>query len=111
VQQLPYTVCSASVFIAWQAAVEDLKIKAHTRYAFACAASAAGTAMCLAPPGWELVEGAEAITECQNGWYKADWNRNPVSRDLLRRMLLGCILFACPAGNDLSWHPKAIATS
>ncbi|KAF6261334.1 hypothetical protein COO60DRAFT_1699888 [Scenedesmus sp. NREL 46B-D3] len=38
---------------------------------------ATGTAMCLAPPGWELVDGAEFITECQNGWYKADWNRNP----------------------------------
>ncbi|WIA12314.1 hypothetical protein OEZ85_012370 [Tetradesmus obliquus] len=35
-----------------------------------------GVAMCLAPPGWELVDGAENITECQIGWYKADWNRN-----------------------------------
>lgn len=40
--------------------------------------------MCLAPPGWELVDGAENITECQIGWYKADWNRNLVSATQLQ---------------------------
>lgn len=38
---------------------------------------ATGLALCLAPPGWELKENADNITECAAGSYKADWNRNP----------------------------------
>lgn len=38
---------------------------------------ATGVAMCLAPPGFELVEGNATISECDIGWYKFDWNRNP----------------------------------
>ncbi|KAF8055660.1 Scube1 [Scenedesmus sp. PABB004] len=39
--------------------------------------TATGAALCMAPPGWELLDGASAITECAVGSYKADWNRNP----------------------------------
>ncbi|KAF8057859.1 Slbp [Scenedesmus sp. PABB004] len=39
--------------------------------------AATGAALCMAPPGWELKDGASAITECDVGSYKADWNRNP----------------------------------
>lgn len=35
-----------------------------------------GEALCLAPPGWELVDPAANITECPAGSYKVDWNRN-----------------------------------
>lgn len=35
-----------------------------------------GEALCLAPPGYELKAGAAAISECEPGAYKADWNRN-----------------------------------
>ncbi|WIA42320.1 hypothetical protein OEZ86_008334 [Tetradesmus obliquus] len=38
---------------------------------------ATGVAVCLAPPGFELVDGATIITACAAGSYKADWNRNP----------------------------------
>ena len=38
---------------------------------------ATGVAVCLAPPGFELVDGATNITACAAGSYKADWNRNP----------------------------------
>jgi hypothetical protein len=31
---------------------------------------AGGNAECLAPPGWELKEGAAIITECEPGFYK-----------------------------------------
>ncbi len=39
---------------------------------------ATGVALCLAPPGFELVGTGEndTITECAEDWYKADWNRN-----------------------------------
>jgi hypothetical protein len=37
---------------------------------------ATGPALCLAPPGFQLVAGAAAITKCPVGSYKADWNRN-----------------------------------
>lgn len=36
-----------------------------------------GLALCLAPPGYELKEGAESISECEPGYYKEGWNRNP----------------------------------
>eukprot|EP00775_Hariotina_reticulata_P003781 gene3781-4040_t len=35
-----------------------------------------GMGSCLAPPGFELKDGADAITECEIGFYKSDWNRN-----------------------------------
>lgn len=35
-----------------------------------------GEALCLAPPGYELQSGASVISECANGWFKVDWNRN-----------------------------------
>ncbi|WIA33742.1 hypothetical protein OEZ86_006857 [Tetradesmus obliquus] len=38
---------------------------------------AGGNAECLAPPGWELKEGAAVITECEPGFYKEGWNKNP----------------------------------
>jgi hypothetical protein len=38
---------------------------------------ATGVALCLAPPGFELIEGNPTITPCPEGSYKADWNRNP----------------------------------
>jgi hypothetical protein len=38
---------------------------------------ATGVALCLAPPGFELKDGATSITACEKGSYKADWNRNP----------------------------------
>ncbi|WIA14315.1 hypothetical protein OEZ85_002847 [Tetradesmus obliquus] len=38
---------------------------------------ATGPALCLAPPGFELKDGATNITACAAGSYKADWNRNP----------------------------------
>jgi hypothetical protein len=38
---------------------------------------ATGVALCLAPPGYELKDGATTITACAAGSYKADWNRNP----------------------------------
>uniref|UniRef100_A0A383VTT6 Tyrosine-protein kinase ephrin type A/B receptor-like domain-containing protein n=1 Tax=Tetradesmus obliquus TaxID=3088 RepID=A0A383VTT6_TETOB len=38
---------------------------------------AIGDAACLAPPGFELKDGATNITACAVGSYKADWNRNP----------------------------------
>mgnify|MGYP001809915491 CR=1 FL=1 len=38
---------------------------------------ATGVAVCLAPPGFELVDGATNISACAAGSYKADWNRNP----------------------------------
>jgi hypothetical protein len=37
---------------------------------------ATGVALCLAPPGYELKDSAQAITPCLANWYKADWNRN-----------------------------------
>jgi hypothetical protein len=37
---------------------------------------ATGVALCLAPPGYELKDGASTITACAAGSYKADWNRN-----------------------------------
>jgi hypothetical protein len=37
---------------------------------------ATGVALCLAPPGYELKDGATTITACAAGSYKADWNRN-----------------------------------
>lgn len=37
----------------------------------------AGAAECLAPPGWELREGASSISVCEVGWYKEGWNKNP----------------------------------
>ncbi|KAF8059695.1 SVEP1 [Scenedesmus sp. PABB004] len=37
---------------------------------------ATGSALCLAPPGWELVIGATTITQCPKGKYKDGWNRN-----------------------------------
>jgi hypothetical protein len=37
---------------------------------------ASGVALCLAPPGFELKDGASTITACAAGSYKADWNRN-----------------------------------
>jgi hypothetical protein len=37
---------------------------------------ASGFALCLAPPGFELKDGAATITACAAGSYKADWNRN-----------------------------------
>jgi hypothetical protein len=36
-----------------------------------------GQGDCLAPPGYELVPGFAFITECEPGFYKPDWNRNP----------------------------------
>lgn len=41
------------------------------------AVGADGEALCLAPPGYQLVSGASAISECPENYYKADWNRNP----------------------------------
>lgn len=38
---------------------------------------ATGPALCLAPPGYELREGASAITECDVGFWKDGWNRAP----------------------------------
>jgi hypothetical protein len=38
---------------------------------------ATGLALCMAPPGYELMESATEITACAKGSYKADWNRNP----------------------------------
>jgi hypothetical protein len=38
---------------------------------------ATGPALCLAPPGYELKADADTISVCENGFYKADWNRNP----------------------------------
>jgi hypothetical protein len=35
-----------------------------------------GAGSCLAPPGFELKDGNDNITECEIGFYKADWNRN-----------------------------------
>jgi hypothetical protein len=37
---------------------------------------ATGVALCLAPPGYELLDGATTITPCPANSYKADWNRN-----------------------------------
>jgi hypothetical protein len=37
---------------------------------------ATGAALCLAPPGYQLVAGDVAISQCPVGFYKADWNRN-----------------------------------
>ncbi|KAF6264065.1 hypothetical protein COO60DRAFT_1663488 [Scenedesmus sp. NREL 46B-D3] len=37
---------------------------------------ATGLALCLAPPGYELLEGAPTISACPEGSYKPDWNRN-----------------------------------
>jgi hypothetical protein len=107
-QQLLCKVCSASASLSGTQRARVADAMRNNKHAVVCAACISGTALCLSPPGWELVEGAEAITECQNGWYKADWNRNPVSNALLPRMLLGYILVACHCRDDLSWHPKAI---
>lgn len=38
---------------------------------------ATGLAFCLAPPGYELVDGSAAISKCPIGAYKEGWNRNP----------------------------------
>jgi hypothetical protein len=38
---------------------------------------ATGPALCLAPPGYQLVSGQSAISKCPVGSYKGDWNRNP----------------------------------
>jgi hypothetical protein len=49
--------------------------------------AATGVALCLAPPGFELVPGNAEITACLAGWYKGEWNRNrciPVSDSQLR---------------------------
>jgi hypothetical protein len=35
-----------------------------------------GLALCLAPPGVQLVPGAENVTECPRGSYKEGWNTN-----------------------------------
>ncbi|KAF6251142.1 hypothetical protein COO60DRAFT_1677280 [Scenedesmus sp. NREL 46B-D3] len=37
---------------------------------------ATGLALCLAPPGFELLGNAASISACPAGSYKADWNRN-----------------------------------
>lgn len=39
-----------------------------------------GQSLCLAPPGFELLDGATDITECASGYYKADWNRNACTK-------------------------------
>eukprot|EP00775_Hariotina_reticulata_P013894 gene13894-14013_t len=41
---------------------------------------ATGQGDCLAPPGYELVPGFAFITECEPGFYKPDWNRNPCTK-------------------------------
>jgi hypothetical protein len=33
----------------------------------------------MAPPGYELKEGADWISECEIGFYKEGWNKNPCS--------------------------------
>ncbi|KAF6264077.1 hypothetical protein COO60DRAFT_1634747 [Scenedesmus sp. NREL 46B-D3] len=38
--------------------------------------AATGVSLCLAPPGYELLPEADAITACPVGSYKEDWNRN-----------------------------------
>ncbi|WIA20328.1 hypothetical protein OEZ85_006160 [Tetradesmus obliquus] len=38
---------------------------------------AGGNAECMAPPGVELQEGAEWVSECGLGSYKEGWNKNP----------------------------------
>jgi hypothetical protein len=38
---------------------------------------AGGNAECMAPPGYELKEGAEWVSECEVGTYKEGWNKNP----------------------------------
>jgi hypothetical protein len=38
---------------------------------------AGGNAECMAPPGFELKDGAEWISECEIGFYKEGWNKNP----------------------------------
>jgi hypothetical protein len=35
-----------------------------------------GVALCLAPPGVQLLPGAENVTECPRGSYKEGWNTN-----------------------------------
>jgi hypothetical protein len=51
---------------------------------------ATGVALCLAPPGYELKDGATSITACAAGSYKADWNRNPC-------VAVSCLLVALAA--------------
>lgn len=36
-----------------------------------------GLSDCLAPPGYELIPGFAAISECSIGFFKSDWNRRP----------------------------------
>jgi hypothetical protein len=36
-----------------------------------------GIALCLAPPGVELLPGADNVTDCPVGSYKEGWNLNP----------------------------------
>jgi hypothetical protein len=46
----------------------------------------------MAPPGYELREGAEWISECEIGFFKEGWNKNPcipVSGDMLQHDTVG----------------------
>jgi hypothetical protein len=58
--------------------------------------AAIGVALCLAPPGFELVPGNAKITACLAGWYKSEWNRNrciPVSDWPLDPVSVACRTF------------------
>ena len=63
---------------------------------------ATGLALCLAPPGYELLEGAQTISACPAGSYKPDWNRNLCTEVSWLALNFPCTVF----GDVMQWLQK-----
>lgn len=67
---------------------------------------ATGKALCLAPPGYELRTADGVITECENGWYKVDWNRN----NCTYVSVLDCIVSSRTAAHSSGMHVHVVSS-